>query len=125
MAFNIHKKVINQIADVLEVAPIVYVHGDGLMTTTEEGSDHHKKYNSGGDVNEAVNRASYRAIFKKGDKLPETDKELENEFYEQRKRDLQRQNAPKTIDNGSQIYLGKKQEEETAVNKGGRPPKKD
>lgn len=124
MAFNIHKKVLDQISDTLEVAPIVYVHGDGLMVTTEEGSNHHKLYNSGGDVNEAVNRASYRAIYKRGDKLPETDRELENEFYEQRKRDLQKQNAPKVLENGTQVYLGKKQEDEP-VKKAGRPSQKE
>jgi hypothetical protein len=124
MAFNIHKKVLDQISDTLEVASIVYVHGDGLMVTSEEGSDHHKKYNSGGDVNEAVNRASYRAIYKKGDKLPETERELENEFYEQRKRDLQKQNAPKVLENGTQVYLGKKQEDEP-VKKAGRPSQKE
>ena len=120
MAFNINEKVISQIADVLEVAPVVYVHGDGLMVTSEEGSNHHKEYNSGGDPNEAVNRAAYRAIYKKGDKLPVTEKELEMEFYEQRKRDDIKRNTPSPTVSGNQVFLGKKPEVEQPK-KAGRP----
>ena len=124
MAFNINQGIIDLIPQVLEVYPVVYVHGDGTLLTKEDGSKHHKEYNAGGSQEEVVNRASYRAIYKQGDKLPKTEKDLEMDFYEQRKRDDIVRNTPTPTISGTQVYLNKpevKTEVDTETKKPGRP----
>lgn len=124
MAFNINQGILDLIPKVLEVSPIVYVHGDGTIVINEDGSKYHKEYNSGGSQDEVVSRASYRAIYKRGDKLPKTEKDLEQDFYEQRKKDDIARNTPTPIISGTQVYLSTpdtQPEAEAEVKKPGRP----
>jgi len=81
----------------------VIIHGDGAMfcgktgqlfegKTMEEGSDHHREFNSGvAEINkdELVARAKFRAIYKKGDELPKTVEDIIQEFYDNQAREMQ------------------------------------
>lgn len=86
--FNITPQLLKNIETCVDKFGICIVHGDGTCLRKETGSQHHVNYNSGVSDDEALNRASFRAIYKKGDKLPKNASELENAFYEQRKKDL-------------------------------------
>lgn len=73
----------------------VIIHGDGMMfggekgklydgKTIEEGSDHHREFNSGVaeiNKNEIVSRAKFRAIYEKGGELPESPDDIIKEFH--------------------------------------------
>ena len=84
---------------------IVIIHGSGQMFACNDnelvksrdddgriiiipaalaGSNHHKQYNSGYDQSrEAAGVAAYRAIYRKGDKLPESVVDIENKMTDQ------------------------------------------
>jgi hypothetical protein len=75
-------------------SPII-IHGDGHMFAgklAQEGSDHHKEFNSGvAEINkdEVISRAKFRAVYKKGDELPTTPEDVIQEFYDNQARELQ------------------------------------
>ena len=79
----------------------VVIHGDGSMFAGKEaitGSEHHIEYNSGVPTinkDEPIARNAFRAIYKKGDVLPETAQEVIKEFYNNQNKDLQKAHQPK------------------------------
>ena len=105
--FNINKAVLKHLSDTIDFCGIAYIHGDGTITTKEDGSKYHREFNSGVDAKEKSNRASYWAVYKRGDKLPTSEHELEEAFYEQRKVDLKSINAPAQVSQGSQVFIPK------------------
>lgn len=86
----------------------VIIHGDGSMfagklgqkfngLTMEDGSNHHKEFNSGVSAineNEIVSRIAFRAIYTRDGKLPETANDVIEEFYRNEKLELQAANRP-------------------------------
>jgi hypothetical protein len=108
--FNINPMHVKYVRSLLKNKDIVIIHGDGHIfasnaneTTTyidDEigevvtksnavyGSNHHKTFNSGYKESEATARGGYRAIYKKGDQVPDTIEDIEKAFYDQANRDL-------------------------------------
>ena len=110
--FNINKTHVKYVRSLLNQykKDLVIIHGDGTMfqsnnneTTTfvddEKGelvtltnaiycSNHHKRYNSGFKETEAIARGGYRAIYKQGDAVPETEQDIIDKFYKQANADV-------------------------------------
>jgi hypothetical protein len=73
----------------------VIIHGDGMMfagKASQEGSDHHKEYNSGvAEINkdEIISRAKFRAVYSKSDELPTIPEDVIQSFYDNQAKELQ------------------------------------
>ena len=104
--FNVKPIHISRIKAYLDAGfnPVI-IHGDGSMFVSfekadgtkvngKDGSDHHVEFNSGvAEINkdEKISRAKFRAIYNKGDELPETPTDVVKEFYNNQAREMQNQ----------------------------------
>jgi hypothetical protein len=94
--FNVQPIHIVRIKTILEAghSPVI-IHGDGSMFAGKDaliGSDHHREFNSGVPTvneNEAITKNAFRAIYKKGDELPATPKDVIKEFYADQTKSMQ------------------------------------
>jgi hypothetical protein len=124
--FNINDITVKRISSYLkQFGKVVIVHGDGMLFAGEKaftGSDHHRKFNSGVELNtnsEAVSRAKFRAIYKEGDTLPTTVKDVIDEFFAENMRELKENTAikPTKINRPSFIAVDDIEEEAPMVKK--------
>jgi len=97
--FNVKEVNVERIKKLIDSGyETVIIHGDGNIFSGKDafaGSDHHKEYNSGVPTvnqNEPIVKNAYRAIYKKGDTLPESFQEIIKEFYNNQNKDLQKVN---------------------------------
>jgi hypothetical protein len=117
--FNINDKHVAYVKALLKQKDLIIIHGDGLifannngenysysddntgeLTTVpqaEHGSMVHKVYHSGYDNREAVARAGYRAIYRKGDTAPETVQDIEKAFMKQIELDMAKDVTSKPV----------------------------
>ena len=94
--FNVQPIHVARIKAYLEAghSPVI-IHGDGNMFTGNDaliGSNHHREFNSGVPTvneNEAITKNAFRAIYKKGDELPATPKDVIKEFYADQTKSMQ------------------------------------
>jgi hypothetical protein len=93
----------------------VIIHGDGMvfacnydqkaevrtesgkkeMTIAQKDSLHHSTYNSGFNEYEKTANAKYRAVYHKGDKLPDTPDDIINAFFKRTQEDLKEKTGMK------------------------------
>jgi hypothetical protein len=117
--FNINEKHVQYVRALLngnkyqDPKEIVIIHGDGHIFASSEndktdyqdengkreslplafaGSNHHKTFNSGFDDFENTSIARYRAIYRKGDKAPESVEDIEKAFFDEANKSLVDQN---------------------------------
>ena len=107
--FNINDKHLRNVKALMKQKDTVIVHGDGHMfasnkdekfsyvddkgevvevTAAEHGSLVHRTFHAGYDDREAVARAGFRAVYSKGDKEPETVKDITDAFMRQATNDI-------------------------------------
>ena len=107
--FNVNGTHVKYVKALLKTKDVVVIHGDGHMFASSNGenqeiidengkrvlvegaisgSNHHRQFNAGYDTEEATAKAKYRAVYRKGDKAPETLEDIEKAFIEQYNVDL-------------------------------------
>lgn len=105
--FNIKAIHVSRINKLLESGfDEVIIHGDGSMfagktgqlfdgKTHKEGSDYHKEFNSGVEMNEneAVARGKFRASFTKSN-APKSEQQIIKAFYDTQAREMQNETKP-------------------------------
>ena len=130
--FNVNAKHVQYINHLLKSKDLVIIHGDGTIFSSnfdelektrdkdgkvvslpaaQVGSNHHREFNSGYDVNEATAKASFRAVYKSG-KGPATPEEVVKAFYEQVNNELMDKT---TVKNTTQSNIFKLDAEEAPV----------
>ena len=78
--------------------PRIRVYGEKgieLVSPAIRDSDFHRTFRSGFDEREDIAIGKYRAIYRKGDKLPETPEEVIEAFYKQENEMIRNQVKPK------------------------------
>lgn len=119
--FNVNERHIKYLNALLSQKDLVIIHGDGTIFSSyltplvptrdnemkpislpaaQVGSNHHREFNSGYDTNEAVSKASFRAIFNKGDKVESVDQVIKA-FYEQVGKELADKTTAKVESQGN------------------------
>jgi hypothetical protein len=101
--FNINDTHVKYLRIILKTKDLAIIHGDGqifscndeettkvrgekggrTITLAQKDSEHHREYNSGYDEFERTAIAKFRAVYRKGDALPETPEEIIEAFYKQ------------------------------------------
>ncbi len=101
--FNINEMHVKYLKKILKNKDVAIIHGDGqifacnndettklrgekggrIVTLAQKDSEHHREYNSGFDDFERTSVAKFRAVYHKGDTLPETPAEIVEAFYKQ------------------------------------------
>ena len=123
--FNVKDIHISRIKNYLKNHGTVIIHGDGMMfvgAEAEKGSEHHKEFNSGYELNKAevVSLAKFRAIYKTGDTLPTTPDDVLSEFYANSQREIQEHTKP-VVEKAKHNFIIPDEVDE--VRKPGRPAK--
>ena len=97
--FNISNIHVSRVKSLLNKFDTVIIHGDGAMFAGSDaltGSDYHKSFNAGYEVNKAevISRAKFRAIYKKGDAAPTCPEDILSEFYLNANKEIQDTTKP-------------------------------
>jgi hypothetical protein len=124
--FNINDTHVKYIKALLKQKDLVIIHGDGALFANndgdnfqyaddntgevvtvpkaEHGSMVHKIFHSGYDNREAIARAGYRAIYRKGDAAPESVQDIEKAFMRQIELDMAKDITAKPVEQ-SNIFM--------------------
>jgi hypothetical protein len=124
--FNINDTIVKYVKALMKQKDLVIVHGDGTLFANndgetfqyaddntgevvtvpkaEHGSMVHKIFHSGYDNREAIARAGYRAIYRKGDTPPESVRDIEKAFMRQIELDMAKDITAKPVEQ-SNIFM--------------------
>ena len=132
--FNVKDVHVRMIKQLLQGKDIVVIHGDGTIfacnaneteTTRDDtgkvitlpvahiGSKHHGTFNSGFDTNEQTAKASFKAVYRKGDAGPGTPDEIIEAFYKNVKSDLDNKVEVKDVKQANILKLDAAEEVKT------------
>ena len=128
--FNISNIHVSRVKSLLNKFDTVIIHGDGAMFAGSDaltGSDYHKSFNAGYEVNKAevISRAKFRAIYKKGDAAPTCPEDILSEFYLNANKEIQDTTKPELAKTNNNFFLEDEIEElepETETVRRGRNP---
>jgi hypothetical protein len=109
MQFKTNDMLIKQVKACVNAFGICYYHGDGNMYDNEKDSHFRKTFGNPGQE-----ESKYRVIFKRGDKIPGTVKEMNDMLLESRNRERLQESIPKEVHTTKTLQMSTESDEEEA-----------